>query len=50
MRLIGHAGRREKLHASSGQSAQEVVFTGIADPQALKDEVEDYLHERSQSA
>jgi uncharacterized membrane protein YdbT with pleckstrin-like domain len=36
--------------SSSGQSTQEVVFSGIAHPQALKDMVEDYLHQRAQVA
>lgn len=36
--------------SSSGQSAQEVIFFGIPNPQALKDEVEDYLHQSSATA
>ena len=35
--------------SSSGQSTQEVVFTGIENPQALKDSIDDYLHQRTQS-
>lgn len=36
--------------SSSGQSTQEVIFSGIHAPQALKDTIEDYLHQRAQAA
>jgi uncharacterized membrane protein YdbT with pleckstrin-like domain len=36
--------------SSSGQSTQEVIFSGICAPQALKDLIEDYLHQRAQAA
>jgi len=36
--------------SSSGQSIEEVTFSGISKPQALKDGVEDYLFLRAQAA
>jgi uncharacterized membrane protein YdbT with pleckstrin-like domain len=36
--------------SSSGQSTQEVVFSGIENPQALKDSVDDFLNRPMQTA